>query len=106
MTEGRLKSDQKQWSEKVRHRFVRAFTNQMLIHQLQHDIITYNATIHAAGQGFKWVVALELLEETHLSNVRANIITFNSVLSACEKAQKWEKALELYGCLHAFLPSA
>jgi len=80
-------------------------TGGMKNHDVEPDVISYNAAISACEKAQKWQEAEKLFQEMLSSAsdsvaVEPNVITYNALLSAYEKGHQWEKALKV---LHSMM---
>ncbi|CAE7231515.1 unnamed protein product [Symbiodinium sp. CCMP2592] len=68
------------------------------------NVLSYSAAMSVAEKGFRWPLALVLLdsmEDPRTSTPRANEVSFNTGISACEKGSNWLLALELLVTMEA-----
>ncbi|CAK9082928.1 unnamed protein product [Durusdinium trenchii] len=59
------------------------------------NVVSYGAALSAYEKGQKWEMALELLEDLHLSRIQGNLVTACAAISACETGAAWIAALSL-----------
>ncbi|CAJ1423895.1 unnamed protein product [Effrenium voratum] len=74
---------------------------EMRAHQLQPNVITYNAGIHACGCSCRWQHVLGLLHEMREVMLAPDNISYNSSLTAFERASQKVKAAQLMATMQA-----
>ena len=58
--------------------------------------VTYTALMGAAAQAQLWILALHLVSEMQLLQVRSSTITWNSLMGVLHGAEQWLRALEVF----------
>ena len=58
--------------------------------------VTYTALMGAAAQAQLWILALHLVSEMQLLQVRSSTITWNSLMGVLHGAEQWLRALQVF----------
>ena len=64
--------------------------------RLQPNLISFNSLLKSCEKASQWRMALRLLKDMRLRQLRCDIVSYNSTISAFEKASEWQKAIELF----------
>ncbi|CAE7253772.1 PTAC2 [Symbiodinium natans] len=80
----------------------------MLSQRIPASVVSFNAAIGAAAEGFAWWTALFLVADLQRCALQPTLPSFCAAMTACARAEAWEEALQTFHALswHGLRPDA